>query len=92
MGGEIEVIQGVGVLGVTEVGDELHVDVFGGDSNVCGVVRFTFAERSERTAMRRQLDRWRRQGTALTYVSSGATIALQDDDVLFGEIWQRSAV
>jgi hypothetical protein len=88
---EIEVIQDIGVLGVTEDGDDLHVDIFGGETNVCGVVRFTFADQAERAAMRRLLDRWRKHGTALTFVSTGSTISLLNDRALFDRLSETSS-
>lgn len=91
MGDEIEVIQGIGVLGVTEDGEDLHVDIFGGDENVCGVVRFTFADGAKRAAMRRILDRWREHDTALVFVSTGSTISLLNDRALFDRLAETSS-
>lgn len=91
MSEEIDVVQGVAVLGVTEDGEDLHVDVFGGDRNVCGTIRFTFPDHSERAAMKRQLERWRRHATPVTFVSTDTSISLQDDRALFGDDREQRA-
>lgn len=77
----IEIIQGVLVFDVVEDGNDLHVDIYGGASNVCGTVRFTFLDPAERTSMKSVLARWQRDSTPVTFVSSDTTIALQSDAV-----------
>ncbi len=83
---EIEVIQGVVVFGVSEAGTDLHVDIVGGDANVCGSIRFTFADPARRRRMRATLERWRRDRTPVTFVSTGSTVTLQNDRALFGQL------
>ena len=91
MSGEtIEVIQGVFVLAVSERGKDLYVDIYGGDQNVCGSIRFAFPDGKRRRAMRSVLHRWCRHRTPVTFVSRGSTIALQDDRALFDDLVEPS--
>jgi hypothetical protein len=82
---EVEVLQGVIVLGAHVDGDDVHVDVYGSDSNICGSVRFTFTDSGQRTDMVAQLEHWAADGTPLTYVQRGSSVTLQDDTALFGD-------
>jgi hypothetical protein len=82
---EVEVLQGVLVLGAAVEGDDVHVDVYGSASNICGSVRFTFADGGQRADMVAQLEEWAENGTALTYVQRGSSVTLQDDTALFGD-------
>jgi hypothetical protein len=82
---EVEVLQGVIVLGAHIDGDDVHVDVYGSTSNICGSVRFTFADPVQRTDMVAQLEHWAEDGTPLTYVQRGSSVTLQDDSALFGD-------
>lgn len=91
MRNEIEVIQGVRVFAVVERRNDLSVSIYGGDRNVCGSIRFTFTELTQRRAMAKLLDRWRRHATAVTFVATGSTIALQNDLAVFGDQLAPSA-
>jgi hypothetical protein len=82
---DVEVLQGVLVLGAVVDGDDVHVDVYGSASNICGSVRFTFADAAQRSDMVSQLEEWAADGTALTYVQRGSSVTLQDDTALFGD-------
>jgi len=81
---EIEILQDVVVFEVVTSGKDVHVDVYGSASNVCGSIRFTFVDPAERRAKVRMLRGWRDAQTPLTYVSTGSTIALQNDAATFG--------
>jgi hypothetical protein len=85
MGSGVEVLQGVLVLQSWAEGEEVHVDLYGSTSNICGSVRFTFADPQERDEMVGQLDGWAAAGTPLTYVQRGTSVTLQDDTALFGD-------
>lgn len=71
-------LDGVHVLGATVEGDAVHVDLYGGDDNLCGYVRFVFEDDEERQARLAVLRAWARLGTAVTFVSAGGTVTLLD--------------
>ncbi|MEY2398804.1 MAG: hypothetical protein QOJ00_1978 [Actinomycetota bacterium] len=83
--GNTEIIAGLLVHSVTAEGRYLHVDVYGGEDNVCGSIRFTCAKRNERASRLKVLERWARNDTPVTYVATGTTITLQNDKGLFGQ-------
>ena len=76
MASKAEVVHGVVALHAATVGDELHVDLYGGHSPVCASVRFTFADARHRRAMQRRLQRWTRAATPLTLVRIGRSVTL----------------
>ncbi|HEX2848990.1 MAG TPA: hypothetical protein VHN98_00485 [Acidimicrobiales bacterium] len=75
---EIEVAHDVRVFEVAVDGNEVRVDIYGGDDNVCGSVRFTFENASVRRRQVEQLEAWKRRETALTFVADGPTVSLAD--------------
>jgi hypothetical protein len=82
----IELMQDVVVL---DVGVDLHqsvvlVDLYGGASNACGTVRLQLPDDERRAEAVRVLDRWRLHETPITLISSGTTVALQNDRAHFG--------
>jgi hypothetical protein len=79
----IDLHQDVCVFGVDVEGTSLLVDIYGGDTNICGSVRFRFPDRDERDASLEQLVRWRVEGTPLSLVTRGSMVALQNDRALF---------
>lgn len=79
----IDLHQDVCVFGVDVDGTELLVDLYGGEANLCGSVRFRFADRDERDASLDQLVRWRVASTPLSLIARGPTVALQNDRALF---------
>ncbi len=81
--GQTEIIAGLLVHSAASDGDYLHVDVYGGPDNVCGSIRFTCRGRAEQASRLRVLDRWARTNTPVTYVATGATITLQNEQALF---------
>ncbi|MEA2684990.1 MAG: hypothetical protein QOE93_185 [Actinomycetota bacterium] len=83
--GEVEVLYGVHVLGATVDGASVHVDLYGGDDNVCGYVRFAFDDPVERAARVAVLRGWAARGTSVTFVSSGDTVTLLDRDADLGD-------
>lgn len=84
MGSDLEVLQGVLVHGVAVAGADLLVDIYGSESNVCGSVRFTFAEVRKRRAMAALLQRWARESTPVTFIRTGSSVALQNDRAVYG--------
>jgi hypothetical protein len=87
---ESELLQDIVVFGVAVRGDDVHVDIYGSTEHVCGSIRFTFPERSERRRMVRLLERWCREETPLTFVANGSTIVLQNDAAVFGSQLETS--
>lgn len=81
---DLEVLQGVIVHGVAVDGADLLVDIYGSASNVCGSVRFTFAEPRKRRAMAGLLRRWARDATPVTFIRTAGSIALQNDRAVYG--------
>ena len=79
---DLEVLQDVVVFDVVVDGVEVCVDLYGSRSNVCGSVRFTFDDPSERASQVRLLRRWQRDQTPLTFVSHESTVALTNDAAL----------
>lgn len=76
---EFHVLQDVLVLGVEIDGDDVLVDLYGSDENVCGSVRFTFASPAERVRHIAVLRRWASEAVPLMLVEAGSTISLQND-------------
>jgi hypothetical protein len=76
--GEVEVLVGVRVLGAAIKGKAVHVDLYGGEDNVCGYVRFVFEDDDERKARVEVLHMWARLGTSVTFLSDGETVTLLD--------------
>lgn len=79
---DLEMLQDVCVFDVVVDGSEVHVDLYGSKSNVCGSVRFTFDDARERASQVRLLRRWLRDQTPLTFVSHDSTVALTNDAAL----------
>lgn len=78
----IEVIQNVRVFGVECEGDELRVDLYGGDDCACGTLIYRFRERRERRERAALLRRWCESAMPLTYVSRDGTATLLDEMAL----------
>ena len=82
MADDIEILQEVRVLGVEVEGADVHVDVYGGRSTVCAGLHFTFADEARRREALALIRRWEEAGPALTFVATGDTISLQNDQAL----------
>ena len=54
-----EVVHGVVALGADVVGQELHVDLYGGTPALCASVRYAVPEGRRRRAMNARIQRWR---------------------------------
>ncbi len=80
---DIDVVQGVQVLDVSVEGDEIRVDVYGGEDCLCGVVLYRFADREEREHHFRTLCSWRDDQTCVTYVSRDGLVSLVEEEALF---------
>ena len=80
-----EVVQGVVALGADVVGQELHVDLYGGTPALCASVRYNVPEGRRRRAMHQRVQRWVRAGTPLTLILAGTTVTLQEDVAQFGD-------
>ncbi len=78
----IEVLQNVLIVGVEVEGDEIRVDVYGGDERICGTVVYTFPDRKIRQLQVETLRYWCDTTTPLTYVQRGSTVALLDETAL----------
>lgn len=76
---DIEVIQNVRVFGVECEGDELRVDLYGGEACACGTLIYRVIDRRERRARVALLRRWCAAATPLTYVSRDETATLVDE-------------
>jgi hypothetical protein len=85
--GAIEVHQDVVVLRVTADGDEVEVDVFGGDPAVIGTVSYRFPDAEDRKSQLATLTFWEREGTRLVYVRREGEVALMDDKARFDDAW-----
>ena len=80
---DVELLQDVIVFDVAERGDDVHVDIYGGDEHVCASIRFTFNDALDRKKHLRTLRYWQRNRVALTFVARGSTVALMNDVELF---------
>lgn len=78
MSEEITMFDDVLVHSVGCHGTTIDVDIYGGPSNVCGSVRFSFPDARERIRSRRLLQEWSRRQVPLTLISRGATVTLQN--------------
>ena len=78
-------IQNLRVFEVTTDGDELRVDVYGGDESICGTLVYTFDDTRQRRQRMAILDRWRIEGTPLTYIRREESAALMDELAVFEE-------
>jgi hypothetical protein len=89
--GAIELHQDVVVIRVTGDGEEVEVDVFGGDPAVIGTVSYRFPDQDDRKAQLATLTFWEREGTRLVYVRRDGEVALMDDEARFQDAWSQSA-
>jgi hypothetical protein len=89
--GAIELHQDVVVIRVTGDGEEIEVDVFGGDPAVIGTVSYRFPDQDDRKAQLATLAFWERAGTRLVYVRRDGEVALMDDEARFQDAWSQSA-
>jgi hypothetical protein len=80
-----EVVHGVVALGADVVGQELHVDLYGGTPALCASVRYSVPDGRRRRAMHRRVQRWVRAGAPLTLTLAGATVTLQEDVAPLGD-------
>ncbi len=88
----IELHQDVVVLRVITEGEEVEVDVFGGDPAVIGTVSYRFPDQDDRTAQLATLTHWEREGTRLVYVRRDGEVALMDDRARFDDAWTATRV
>lgn len=84
MADDIEVLRDVRVLDVTLDGADIHVDVYGGRTTVCGAIHFTFTDETRRRAAVELIRRWQDDEVPLTFVATGDAISLQNDLALLG--------
>lgn len=76
---DIEVIQNLLVLGVDVEGEELRVDIYGGEDCVCGTLIYRFTEPHELGERADLLRRWCAEATPVTYVRRDGSAALMDE-------------
>ena len=88
----IELHQDVVILRVTTDGDEVEVDVFGGEPAVIGTVSYRFPDEADRKAQLATLTFWEREGTKLAYVRRDGEVALMDDAARFQDAWAAAEV
>jgi hypothetical protein len=88
--GAIELHQDVVVIRVSGEGDEVEVDVFGGDPAVIGTVSYRFPDDDDRKAQLATLTFWEREGTRLVYVRRDGEVALMDDQARFQDAWSQA--
>ncbi|MEY2567588.1 MAG: hypothetical protein QOE35_2117 [Actinomycetota bacterium] len=88
--GAVELHQDVVVIRVTGDGEEVEVDVFGGDPAVIGTVSYRFPDQDERKAQLATLTFWERESTRLVYVRRDGEVALMDDEARFQDAWSQS--
>ena len=67
------------VLGAKLSGDDLLIDLYGGPSNACGSVRFTFDDDAQRTARLSLVRGWAEDQRPVALVTDDATIVLVDE-------------
>ena len=79
MNQDIEVIQNLLVFGVDCEGEELRVDIYGGDDCVCGTLIYRFSDPQELTERAELLRRWCLDATPVTYVRRDGSAALMDE-------------
>ena len=88
----MELHRGLRVLAVEVAGCDVRADVYGGTGSVCGTVLYKMP--TEAAARRRAavLRRWARKGTIVTYLRSGSSASLVDEQgYLDSRIGSRSA-
>ena len=85
MNQDIEVIQNLLVFGVDTDGDELRVDIYGGDDCVCGTLIYRFSDPVELAERAELLRRWCAEATPVTYVRRDGSAALMDELSLLSE-------
>lgn len=76
---DIEVIQNLLVFGVDSEGEELRVDIYGGEDCVCGTLIYRFTDPVELAERADLLRRWRQDATPVTYVRREGSAALMDE-------------
>ena len=76
---EFEVIQHLFVFAVEVDGEELRVDIYGGEDCVCGTLIYRFPDPDEMADRASVLRRWCDEGTSVTYVRRDGAAALMDD-------------
>lgn len=74
--GEQELVQGLVVLAANEAGDEVHVSVYGGRDNACGVVRYELPDPDERAGVLLVLRSWAATEEPVALLTRGDTISI----------------
>jgi len=65
------------IFDVRVSGDVLYVALYGGPSNSCGSVSFTYTDTSELHTQRKKLEHWHRQGTPVELVQDDEAIVVR---------------
>lgn len=76
---DIEVIQNLLVFGIDSEGEELRVDIYGGEDCVCGTLIYRFTDPVELAERADLLRRWCLDATPVTYVRREGSAALMDE-------------
>jgi len=90
--GDIDIHQGIRVLGAIVDGRDVIVDIYGGDLNVCGTARFALPDPCDQATTVAQVQRWARLDTLLTLVVHGTNVRLQDDLTVFATSVQSESL
>ncbi len=85
-----EVIRGLAIFDVVEIGEDLAVSVYGSEKCVCGSVTFTFPNSADRRDRRELIESWARSGTPITYVASHGNVTLVDELDARAQEWLAS--
>lgn len=79
---QLESLQDIRIFDVGVEGNEVCLDLFGGNNGVCGSLRLTFDGEHETETRLLLLRRWQRDQTRLTLVSHDSQVTLTDDAAL----------
>ena len=80
--GDRNITHDLRVFGAVQSGDDLVIDLYGGPSNACGSVRFTFTSNEELVARLELVCTWRAEGRSVALVTCDKQIVLIDESRL----------
>ncbi len=87
---ESDLLQDLLIFDVQRDGHDVHVDLYGGRDNVCGSVRFTFPDASDRRRNVTQLREWQRDAVPVALLAYGDTITLLSERALLDRCLQQT--
>lgn len=86
MQSDSDILQDLLIFSVTRRGFDLHVDLYGGDENVCAAVPFTFDSDEACDEHLATLLDWEQSRTLVTFVRHGSRITLVNDRVVLDQL------